>query len=494
VRELGGDNNGPSKWSGSGDFRESGSVFGGSYYDGCYGNAAFVDAGKNGRYVLGLSRVSNENDEFSDDEEGSSTRGEDDTAHVENAVASLEVDDDQEGVGGEDGTNVDRSGAKSKDDDDDSSSRLEEDGEDPARVHVHVQNDLLLACFKRAVVSLSSSSLPMPVSTFYASHVLTARPDGTTLDIKQSKWKKFGPFITEQAALGVVAIKDNQTLTSINKGHISLKDARKQRRKEVEAAGGADGNSTKNKTVIVSLHTIPARISSSLALPYDLVLAENAKAPERKGTGFLTKPEVRECLEHYISREGLDDGTGTADILLDAPLCNVLYGRSKKERAAEGDSDFPTCASRKDAHELFVKKLDAAYALVEMPGSKVVKLERGAPPKIVVEVTTLRGRKNKNVTFVRNLEEYGINPVSFANDVSKRFATSSTVDEDPKRNGRAALKKKNYVEVGFQGHLGEELRVLLTSGAEGRSSHGGAKGGNYKVPKNVIDLLLKKGL
>ena len=304
--------------------------------------------------------------------------------------------------------------------------------------------------------------------------------------------------MAEQAALGIVTTKDNQTLTSINKGHVSLKDARKQRKKEIEAAGGTDGKSTKSKTAIVTLHIIPSRISSSLGIPDDLVLAENAKAPERKGTGFLTKPEVRECLEHYISKEGLDDGSGTADIRLDATLCDLLYGRSKKERAAAGDAggrgDFPTKASRKDAHELFVKKLDVAYALVEMPGSKIVKLERGVPPKIVVEVTTIRGRKNKNITFCRNLEEYGINPVSFASDVSKRFATSATIDEDPKQNGREAVKKKNYVELGFQGHLGEELRVLLTGGAEGRSSHGGAKGGSYKVPKNVIDLRLKKGV
>ena len=478
------------------------SVFGGTYDDGCYGNVGFVDAGKDGRYVLGLSRASDENDKGSDDEceESSSAHVEDETctADIEEAAASMKVDDEQASGEAADKTGDGQMNAESEDVDgaknDESSSSEEEEEEDPTQV----QNKLLLVCFQRAVVSLPPSSLPMPVSTFYANHVLAARPEGTTLDIKQSRWKKFGPFLAEQAALGIVTTKDNQTLTSINKGHISLKDARKQRKKEIEAAGGTDGKSAKSKAAIVTLHIIPSRISSSLGIPDDLVLAENAKAPERKGTGYLTKPEVRECLEHYISREGLDDGSGTADIRLDATLCDLLYGRSKKERAAAGDSggrgDFPTKASRKDAHELFVKKLDVAYALVEMPGSKIVKLERGVPPKIVVEVTTIRGRKNKNITFCRNLEEYGINPVSFASDVSKRFATSATIDEDPKQNGREAVKKKNYVEVGFQGHLGEELRVLLTGGAEGRSSHGGAKGGSYKVPKNVIDLRLKKGV
>jgi len=471
-----------------------GSVFGGSYHDDSYGNVGFVNGGKDGRYVLGLSRVTDEDDsvEASDSEEGTrtSTRSCDDAAaaDIEEAVVSLTVGDEQEQE------DLRPALLQRREDGEPSSSSSKEEEEEEEEDPVQVQSDLLLECFQRAIVSLSSSLLPMPVSSFYANHVLKARPAGTTIDIKRSRWRKFSPFLAEQAALGIVIVKDNHTIASVNKGHISLKNARKQRRAEVEAAGGTIAMSTKTKTAIVSLYIIPPRIASSLALPDDLVLTEDAKAPERRGTGFLTKPEVRDCLEHYIARESLDDETGAAEIRLDATLCDLLYGRSKKERAAARDNrgDYPTRVNRKDAHEVFLKKLDCAHALVEMPGSRVVKLERGAPPKIIIDVTTLRGRRNKNVTFVRHLEEYEINPVSFANDVSKRFATSATIDEDPKHNGREALKKKNYVEIGFQGNIGEELQVLLTGGAEGRSGHGGAKGGSYKVPKNVIDLRLEK--
>ena len=146
-----------------------------------------MDAGKDGRYVLGLNRVTDEDDDdtassddASDSEEGTSTstRPDDDAAaaDIEKGVASLKVEDEREKHDGNEGDN-------------ESSSSSEE--EDP----VQVQSDLLLECFQRAVVSLSSSSLPMPVSTFYANHVLTARPDGTTLDIRKSRWKKFGPFL-----------------------------------------------------------------------------------------------------------------------------------------------------------------------------------------------------------------------------------------------------------------------------------------------------------
>lgn len=316
-----------------------------------------------------------------------------------------------------------------------------------------------------------------------------------TLDIRMTTWKKFGAFLSEQASLGVVAVKNNQIITAVNKKHISLKEARKQRRKELEAGGGDFPGKKTTKTAVVTLSVIPSRIASALSLPSTLVSAAEAKSKERRGTGFLTKPEVRTCLEWYITENDCDDGAGD-DIRLDGNLCDVLYGKSKKERlASTGDSrnDFPTRAKRKDAHERFLSKLDVAYAIVEMPGSRIIAISRGKPPKIIVEVTTLRGR-NKFVTFIRNLEEYDINPTAFANDVSRRFATAATIDSDPTINGRAALKKRSWVEVSFQGHLAEELRVLLTGGAEGRSGHGGAKDGNYKLPKGCIDVKTKKGV
>ena len=90
--------------------------------------------------------------------------------------------------------------------------------------------------------------------------------------------------------------------------------------------------------------------------------------------------------------------------------------------------------------------------------------------------------------------KYDINPKAFANDVAKRFATSATIETDPTSVGRAALKKKGHAEIQFQGRLEEELRVLLTGGADGRSSHGGARGGDYKVPKGVVEIVRKKGV
>ena len=120
-----------------------------------------------------------------------------------------------------------------------------------------------------------------------------------------------------------------------------------------------------------------------------------------------------------------------------------------------------------------------------MPGNKILNMKRGSPPLIHIEI--IRRNNKKYVTYIRGLEEYGINGTKFAHDLSKRFACASTVETTPTDAGRAALKHKDHVEVLVQGHLKEELEALLT-GDERLSSHGGVKNANYNIPQGVIKV------
>jgi translation initiation factor 2D len=133
--------------------------------------------------------------------------------------------------------------------------------------------------------------------------------------------------------------------------------------------------------------------------------------------------------------------------------------------------------------------MEPAFALVEMPGNHIAKLGRGKPPQVWIEVSLRQGRK-KYSTKVRGLEDYGIDPVAFLREVTKRFACSGIVETEPE--GRAALKK-GCVELDFQGNLAEELQALLL-GDEKLSSHGGAKDSEYSLPKSAIDVVLKKNV
>mmetsp|Transcript_22379 Transcript_22379/g.46388 ORF Transcript_22379/g.46388 Transcript_22379/m.46388 type:complete len:249 (+) Transcript_22379:115-861(+) len=159
------------------------SIFGGSYNDGCYGNAGFVDAGKEGRYVLGLRGGAIDEGADEEGENDSEASAEDLTRMAQSGegkgvcgaevgIASLELKEKE--------VNNAQSGADEVED----KCEGEDDDEDGATVEedpVQLQSDLLSFCFQRAVLNLPATSLPMPVSTFYANHVLKSRPDGKTL-------------------------------------------------------------------------------------------------------------------------------------------------------------------------------------------------------------------------------------------------------------------------------------------------------------------------
>jgi translation initiation factor 2D len=235
---------------------------------------------------------------------------------------------------------------------------------------------------------------------------------------------------------------------------------------------------TATKLVLVNLFTIPSHWTILLRLDPDEVQATHANSEERKGTGMLTTPEVRKLFEGYILREALIPKSRPDQIQLDAPLTKVLYKK---------DPNPPTVLLRKDVYKLITSKCNPAYALVEMPGSRITKLAKGSPPLVEIEVAMRQSRKF--VTRIRGLEDYGIDPPQFATDVSRRLACAGSLETSSTR----AAVKKGRVELVFQGNLVESLEALLT-GDESLSTHGGVKGSPYAIPQKVLSITLRKGV
>jgi len=369
----------------------------------------------------------------------------------------------------------------------------------------HDQEESLLYAFHTALLVVSKKDLPMAVSTFYTQYLLPSRKEGTFLDIKQTRYKKISSFLLEQSqntvrtecGKSIITIgpsKDEQDpvafLTGIDRTHIDLRDAKRRRKEEV---GGDNAMKEKNKMAIVNLYAIPHNVASILRLDEDTVKAVNAKSEERRGSGFLTLPECRDILNQYVHENNLIDEYDPESVILDGNLCDVLFRKSKKQTSASvQQNEYPESITRKEMNVKWIEKMDCAHAVVSMPGSVILSLKRGKPPMVTIEVECRQNRK-KFITRVRGLEEYTINPNDFANDVSKRYACSATVeDEHSLTAGRAALKK-GRCELVLQGHLVEELQALLT-GNRKLSSHGGSKASPYSLPKGVFEIILKKGV
>jgi translation initiation factor 2D len=323
-----------------------------------------------------------------------------------------------------------------------------------------------------ALVNIKDSELPMTSTHFYAQ--LVKPRFATPVDIKQTTWKKFNPYLKAQVENELIECKAHNTdpmgyIVGINRQHIDLHGIKKDA-KEVS-------QETKHQT-LVNLYVIPHHFVNLLRLNVDNVKAVNAKSPERQGTGLLTSAEAKGILDEYLKANELL--VTPTKVQLDGPLTDALYKKKPNP---------PETLSRKDIYKLWLNKMEPAFALVEMPGNHIAKLGRGKPPQVLIEVSLRQGRK-KYSTKVRGLEDYGIDPVAFLREVTKRFACSGIVETEPE--GRAALKK-GYVELDFQGNLAEELQALLL-GDEKLSSHGGAKDSEYSLPKSAIDVVLKKNV
>lgn len=342
---------------------------------------------------------------------------------------------------------------------------------DTASADTNPNDAILHQAVCEALVNIKDSELPMTSTHFYA-QLVKPRCDAP-LDIKKTRWKKFNTYLKNQVENDLIECKSHNTdpmgyLVGINRRHDDLDGIQK----DVQEI------SQTKKLTVVNLFVVPHHYCKLLRFDSDVGKAANAKSEERRGTGMLTTPEVKAILDDYVRKNELL--ITPTKVQLDGPLTDALF---KKQ------SNPPTTLLRKEIYKLWMNKMESAYALVEMPGSRIAKLGRGAPPQVSIEVSLRQGRK-KYSTKVRGLEDYDIDPVAFTKEVTKRFACAGTVETEPE--GRAALKK-GCVELDFQGHLVEELRALLV-GDEKLCSHGGAKDSEYALPKSAIDVTLKKNV
>jgi translation initiation factor 2D len=413
--------------------------------------------------------------------------------------------------------------------------------------------DILHQAVCQALLQLSlKHDLPMKVATFYASHVLPNRPPNTTIQLKQTKYKKFTAYLTEQVERGLLQVGPDPTSTTSatatnikgnssgggNKGgggggkkhapaaaaavdvmacligfNARHDDLRQMKQQQQEAgmpllSPNRDNSSSAKKLVLVTLYMIPTQWVPLLRLDMDQVKATTATSEERRGTGMLTGAEARRILEDYITREDIVDPIRPDQVRLDGPLTDALYsmGKKKKKKQAESSSSTegastdapavldeetikpPEVVLRKDLVQVWIDHLLPAHAIVEMPGSIMKQIQRGSPPKVEIEVTKRQAKKF--MTRIRGLEEYGIDPVVFGKDVARRFASAVTTEANP---DRAALKKKGHLELVMQGNLVDELEALLYND-DSLSSHGGTSHSDYSIPKGVIDVILRKGV
>ncbi|EJK49934.1 hypothetical protein THAOC_31138 [Thalassiosira oceanica] len=446
---------------------------GGCYDDGSFGNVGF----DGGRYVHPIMETGG--GESSDEEDEDKPDGEE-------ADAAGESQAEETSVGATDGmeqlTVVDDAAKEADAPPDDGEAEAEESPDEAEAVD---HDAILLAAFYTSLLRMlqSKAQFPVPVSTYYAKHLLSSVPSsGPGLNLKRTRHKKIGPFLAEMERDGVVMLgpsKDGKDkcafLVGVNRKSRELIQFKREHWNKEDGASAQQDSGKATKMGVVDLFIVPSRIVEGMKLDRDAVSAAGAKAEERRGSGYLTKAECRSLVE----------------VLVDGPLCDALFkvGKKRQQQQQQQVEKYPTSIKRKDLVEKWLDKMDKGHAIVQMPGSKIIHMGRGEPKAVDIEVEFRQGNKRKFLTRVRGMEEYGIDGTVLARDVSHRFACSGSAESDPV--GRPALRK-GRVEIVFQGHLSEEIVALLV-GDEG-CVHGGARDGGYNLPKSVVQVSLRKGV
>jgi len=432
---------------------------GAPYENGHYGNVGFL----NGSLVQPLVTPS------VDDSTGDST---DEDKTVNDVTHSDSTNDKQEGQ-------------------DEAKKLMDGEEGDKGDDNIPSPDEVLHQCVCQALVMIKDRELPILTSTFYANYVLKQQTDDHKIELKQTTYKKLGAYLSRhcQDELELLTIRrtnGQEFLQSIQRSHLDLRGIKKS------SLGATDAEADATKISIVNLYMIPKHISSLLRLDQDDVQAVNAKSTERQGTGMLTSKEAREILETYCHNNDLISKHGM-DIILDGPLTDTFYPPKKNNNK----DDIQSQLSRKEVQDLWISRLEPAYAMVQMPGSQITHLSRGQPPLIEMDVSRMGG--NKLVTRLRGLEFYFKSSniaEDFVQAATRTLACSGQVETKEPLWG---VLPKGHAECVFAGHWLEELQAILLRNIK-FSTHGGVQEvienmGLPPIPKQVIRVRkLKKGI
>ncbi|CAE6439388.1 unnamed protein product [Rhizoctonia solani] len=313
---------------------------------------------------------------------------------------------------------------------------------------------MLRATALYALVRLDGSSLPLPASTFYSSHILPSRPARPTLpspneteqpldpktflshlDIKHTSHKKLAPFLKTLEKDGILKLKDVRgelLVFSVDAKHPALVEAGKwgwktlgaEEKKEKEREkDNAAGGSTKE------------------------IMVEEVWFPEANTEGFFeacgesaphyTLSSLRPLLSKYITTHSLQHPTNPKFVVLDEILSRALL------RKGEGEKEF---VGRDELADRLSGNMKGMWRVGGTGGFKKMPLQ-----PVHVQTKTRQGRKV--VTLITGFEPFGLDPEVLSEELRKRCASSTSV--------APCVEKPKQLEVMVQGSQVKAVAVLL---------------------------------
>ncbi|QRV92723.1 translation initiation factor SUI1 [Ceratobasidium sp. AG-Ba] len=326
-----------------------------------------------------------------------------------------------------------------------------------------------------ALSKLDPSSLPMPASTLYSSHILPSRPARPVLpespsasdaadsgpldpkvflahlDIKHTPQKKLAPFLKMIEKDGIIKLKDVRgelLVFSVDAEHPALVEAKKwgwktigaeEKEKEKEGENGSG-----SKEILVEEVWFPEAGSEAFF--------EACESSEK----HYPVSALRPLLNGYITSHNLQHPANPKYVVLDDVLSRALRKKGEEPKEFVG---------RDELVERLTGNMKGMWRVGGSGPFKKLPL-----PPIVVQTKNRQGRKV--VTLMTGIEPFGLDPESIAEELKKRCASSTSG-----KLGPCPDKPKN-LEVMVQGSQVKAVVSLLLE---------------LGVPKKWISVVEKSG-
>ncbi|XP_076064765.1 eukaryotic translation initiation factor 2D [Oratosquilla oratoria] len=306
-------------------------------------------------------------------------------------------------------------------------------------------DQLLVHCFLKAwKTSAKTLELPVLTSNFYRRHMVPSCPDGATMDVKKSNYKKLSKFLNAMQKRGIIEVKEFpkgvENITSVLREHndiVAFTFNKAETTRKVESTG--DGTKSFVPPTLEEVHQVSG---------------ETVKFFLRNGLAkgdVLNTAQVREIVTNYIKREGLQK-KGEKNVTLNPLLHEAVVNRK------EGYKE----TLRWD--EIFSRMLGKMAPAVRITRNDAIPIIRkGKLEPITIALAKRSG--NKKVTLIYNVGIYGIDEGEFAHQVQIGVAASTAV-------GPAENKPQGVIQVLIQGNQVAFVGKLLIE--------------TYKIPRKYI--------
>lgn len=305
----------------------------------------------------------------------------------------------------------------------------------PDAVAVHC---LLAGCH-----SVGDGDLPIMTSDFQSKHMLPNLPEGATLDLKKTSFKKLAKLLSMHEKKGLLTQKlvhKQDHIAAINRAHALYTAFAPAAQDAAPAAPAPAGKGATPKAGLATITVCTAYKASSSLQP---VLGSDA--PRDK---LYTAVEVEAALRQYAAGSGLAASPDAAQMALDRLLIGALYNKS--EQPAEGSS-----AETAEVLRRLLGKLQL-WSRIRRTTQQEEKetLQKGSPKNVQVQLEDRAGGR-KHITRLSGMEAFGIDPDELATALQRRFQSSASVTKLP---GKTETGK----EIALQGDQLQNAAQFLT--------------------------------